>query len=555
MQTQYFNRRRRYIRYTFLGVLYTASILLGISYGAFLWFQTGSVGGLDGVTRIKRGSNSSTEIQNNNTEGEDDSNETCTERAIDEFPGNFLTLEQTQAGGVVVHILLVLYTLGALSIVCDDYFCASLEVICAELHLREDVAGATFMAAGSSASEFFTTVIGVFIAESDVGVGTIVGTAVFNVLFVVAICGLFTGMVVHLTWYPVLRDCIAYSVSVIALIIAMYDNQIYWYESLLLSLMYVLYIVMMVFNSRLENTFYRILNKITKGNLEQDQTKHPGAGDSQIELTSVKQRYIQTGVSNSIAEQSGQKDVESEKTKIETEIEKVKQESNDDTVVDSPGHQKAKEQESPWDVPDSWILRVFWVMMLPMIFMFYVTIPDCRRPGKWRKTYPLTFLISITWLGVISYVLVWMATVAGDAIDLPESVMGLTVLAAGESIQDCLASLYVARDGFGDMAIANTIGSNVFDVLMCLGLPWLLKSAISSGAAVEIKSRGLIYSTITVLGSVMLLIVAIVIARCRLDKKLGAICMMMFLLVITLSCLYETNTIGDFGVVNYCARE
>jgi Ca2+/Na+ antiporter len=105
------------------------------------------------------------------------------------------------------------------------------------------------------------------------------------------------------------------------------------------------------------------------------------------------------------------------------------------------------------------------------------------------------------------------------------------------------------------MAIANTIGSNIFDVLMCLGLPWLLKSAISKGAAVEIKSRGLIYSTITVLGSVILLVVAIVIARCRLDKKLGAICMMMFVIVITLSCLYETNTIGDFGVVNYCARE
>ena len=29
-----------------------------------------------------------------------------------------------------------------------------------ELHLQEDVAGATFMAAGSSAPEFFTSVIG-----------------------------------------------------------------------------------------------------------------------------------------------------------------------------------------------------------------------------------------------------------------------------------------------------------------------------------------------------------------------------------------------------------
>ena len=40
------------------------------------------------------------------------------------------------------------------------------------------------MAAGGSAPELFTSIIGVFIAQSDVGIGTIVGSAVFNILFV-----------------------------------------------------------------------------------------------------------------------------------------------------------------------------------------------------------------------------------------------------------------------------------------------------------------------------------------------------------------------------------
>ena len=51
--------------------------------------------------------------------------------------------------------------------------------------ISEDVAGATFMAAGGSAPELFTSMIGVFIAFSDVGIGTIVGSAVFNILFVI----------------------------------------------------------------------------------------------------------------------------------------------------------------------------------------------------------------------------------------------------------------------------------------------------------------------------------------------------------------------------------
>ena len=57
-----------------------------------------------------------------------------------------------------------------------------------QLGISPDVAGATFMAAGGSAPELFTSVIGVFIAKSDVGIGTIVGSAVFNILFVIAAC-------------------------------------------------------------------------------------------------------------------------------------------------------------------------------------------------------------------------------------------------------------------------------------------------------------------------------------------------------------------------------
>ena len=41
-----------------------------------------------------------------------------------------------------------------------------------QLEISPDVAGATFMAAGGSAPELFTSVIGVFIAKNDVGIGT-----------------------------------------------------------------------------------------------------------------------------------------------------------------------------------------------------------------------------------------------------------------------------------------------------------------------------------------------------------------------------------------------
>lgn len=65
---------------------------------------------------------------------------------------------------------------SAVAIVCDDFFVPTLEGISEKLELSEDVAGATFMAAGSSAPELFSSIAGVAL-NSDVGVGTITGWA------------------------------------------------------------------------------------------------------------------------------------------------------------------------------------------------------------------------------------------------------------------------------------------------------------------------------------------------------------------------------------------
>ena len=86
---------------------------------------------------------------------------------------------------MALHIIGVIYTFFALAIICDDFFVPALEVLIETFEIEDDVAGATFMAAGGSAPELFTSLIGVFIAKSNVGFGTIIGSAVFNVLFVI----------------------------------------------------------------------------------------------------------------------------------------------------------------------------------------------------------------------------------------------------------------------------------------------------------------------------------------------------------------------------------
>lgn len=74
--------------------------------------------------------------------------------------------------------------------------------------MKEDVVGATFMAAATSSPELFINCIGTFVTQGDLGVGTVVGSAVFNILAVPACCGLFAGQVIlqeilFFNWYGI----------------------------------------------------------------------------------------------------------------------------------------------------------------------------------------------------------------------------------------------------------------------------------------------------------------------------------------------------------------
>jgi Ca2+/Na+ antiporter len=159
------------------------------------------------------------------------------------------------------YIIGVLYMFLGLAIVCDEFFVPALEEMADEDHLNMsmDVAGATLMAAGGSAPELFTSFFGTF-QESEVGIGTIVGSAVFNVLFVIACCAMAIPEPLELTWWPLFRDCSYYVVGLILLAVfvgVVSPGKIVFWEALVLFLGYLGYVIMMKYNEAL----YKLLTK------------------------------------------------------------------------------------------------------------------------------------------------------------------------------------------------------------------------------------------------------------------------------------------------------
>ncbi|NWY14298.1 NCKX2 protein, partial [Aphelocoma coerulescens] len=223
------------------------------------------------------------------------------DHAKGEYPEDLFSLEERRQGAVILHIIGMIYMFIALAIVCDEFFVPSLTVITEKLAISDDVAGATFMAAGGSAPELFTSLIGVFISHSNVGIGTIVGSAVFNILFVIGMCALFSKEILNLTWWPLFRDMSFYIIDLILLIIFFLDNFIMWWESVTLLTAYFSYVTFMKFNVQVEELVKKFLNRNKVEKVTTDaEGKSPNAGDKDDQMLTTKPRLQRGGSSASL---------------------------------------------------------------------------------------------------------------------------------------------------------------------------------------------------------------------------------------------------------------
>jgi len=135
------------------------------------------------------------------------------------------------------------------------------------------------------------------------------------------------------------------------------------------------------------------------------------------------------------------------------------------------------------------------------------------------ERYYLVFFFSILLIAALSYVLVEVAVKTAHLMNIPEAIIALTVLAVGTSIPDLFSSIIVAKQGRGDMAVSNAVGSNIFDILVGLGLPFLIVMLLSGGT---IDAGGdLVNSVLILFGSVVLLIGLLAVRRWKVGKFTG----------------------------------
>ena len=86
----------------------------------------------------------------------------------------------------------------------------------------------------------------------------------------------------------------------------------------------------------------------------------------------------------------------------------------------------------------------------------------------------LGFVVSLCYVAVLSDMILVTAKFCCDTIGMSEDLEGVTVLAWGAQVPDCLASVSMAKKGLGPGAVANAVGSQIINVFIGLGLPYAI---------------------------------------------------------------------------------
>lgn len=385
------------------------------------------------------------------------------------------------------NVFIALYACYGLALCCEDFFVSSLEILIDRAKVPADVAGATFMAAGSSSPELFVAAVTIFLPkDADVcqageacihkdpglGVGTVVGSTMFNTMVIIGGSAIISGKSTDLDWRIVARDATSYIAAILTLLYVLMDETceegqcieskdvngktvdavdmkgwgtVRWYEALSMICVYVGYVVLC--------WKYSVLT----GWLCPAKASESTDLDAWISTINQAPGSPQAAVAAAAAAGGSRSVGEAARFTVGSD-EPGADDGHAGEGTDGHGHGSRDEScadtlRNLFRAPDSPVETIVWLFSLPLMTAFTLTIVDCRN-RRFENYFMVTMVLAICWLGfIVDFMVHAFEEIAGD-LHMTESTIGLVFSAAGTSFPDFLASLIVAKKGMADMAVS-----------------------------------------------------------------------------------------------------
>lgn len=116
--------------------------------------------------------------------------------------------------------------------------------------------------------------------------------------------------------------------------------------------------------------------------------------------------------------------------------------------------------------------------------------------GKSRARMAMIALAGLLVLLLGGHLFVRAAVRLAIKIGMSEHMVGLTIVAIGTSLPELITSLIAAKKGHSDIAVGNVIGSNIFNILLCLGLAGLFGRITATPKSLWLDLTALILLTL-----------------------------------------------------------
>jgi cation:H+ antiporter len=308
------------------------------------------------------------------------------------------------------------------------------------------VVGLTIVAFGTSAPEVAVSVASVLEGKTDMAIGNVVGSNIFNVLFILGLSALIVPLVVH---RQLIRQevPIMFGVTLLMALMAM-DGRLQLWESVALVILLVAYTGFLVVQSRRE----------TAANQAAAQASAQGVDEFESEL-----------------------------------------------------------RASP--------------------------------VGAWDAKLPAQLALIAVGLALLvlgSDWLVGAAVVFAKALGVSDVVIALTIVAAGTSMPEVATSIAAALKGERDIAVGNVVGSNIFNILGCLGI-----SGVVAGGAGLVVAPSLLAFDIWVMLAVALACLPMFITGGEIARWEGGVFAGYYVAYVSYLILaaQQHDALGDFSSV------
>jgi len=181
-------------------------------------------------------------------------------------------------------------------------------------------------------------------------------------------------------------------------------------------------------------------------------------------------------------------------------------------------------------------------------YMFLIFAPSDAKDVSLKIRVPIAlvgFLMAALWIDTIADQLVKLLTFLGVICRIPNSIMGLTVLAWGNSMGDLSANMTMAKKGLANMAITACFAGPVFNILVGLGGGFLQLNSLSGvdETNVNLSLPNAIGFAFIMVNCLLVLVYGLLISRGTLSTQFGYVAVGLYV-VYVVTCVVLQIYVG-----------